>query len=121
MSCYRGEVTAGHPDFPEGSAAVCREASGPVDLNAPDIIYTAEDDKAINQFHRNITWNLCHEIEVDQGVVDARLNVYGVSNLKVADMFILPWNVSTKTYSTTLLIGERVAMIIAEDLGINCI
>ncbi|KAG1819467.1 hypothetical protein DFJ58DRAFT_887330 [Suillus subalutaceus] len=56
----------------------------------------------------------------DQGVVDARLNVYGVSNLKVADMSISPLNVGTNTYSTALLIGERAAMIIAEDLGIDC-
>jgi hypothetical protein len=33
--------------------------------------------------------------EADQGVVDARLNVYGVSNLKVADMSISPLNVGT--------------------------
>jgi hypothetical protein len=31
----------------------------------------------------------------DQGVVDARLNVYGVTNLKVADMSITPKNVGT--------------------------
>jgi hypothetical protein len=31
----------------------------------------------------------------DQGVVDARLNVYGVTNLKVADMSIAPKNVGT--------------------------
>jgi alcohol oxidase len=54
MASYRGEVAAGHPNFPEGSAAACREASGPVDLNAPDIVYTTEDDKAIDQFHRDI-------------------------------------------------------------------
>jgi alcohol oxidase len=58
--------------------------------------------------------------EVDQGVVDARLNVYGVSNLKVADMSISPLNIGANTYSTALLIGERAAMIIAEDLGIDC-
>ncbi|KAG1724258.1 GMC oxidoreductase-domain-containing protein [Suillus lakei] len=128
MSSYRGEVTAGHPDFPEGSAAACREASGPVDLNAPDIIYTAEDDEAINQFHRDTYANdtalglgtCAMKSEADQGVVDARLNVYGVSNLKVADMSISPLNVGTNTYSTALLIGERAAMIIADDLGINC-
>ncbi|KAG2132294.1 GMC oxidoreductase-domain-containing protein [Suillus bovinus] len=128
MASYRGEVTAFHPDFPEGSAAACKEASGPVDLNAPDIIYTAEDDEAIDQFHRNIVQTTYHSLgtcamksEADQGVVDARLNVYGVSTLKVADMSISPLNVGTNTYSTALLIGERAAMIVAEDLGINCV
>jgi alcohol oxidase len=128
MASYRGEVAAGHPNFPEGSAAACREASGPVDLNAPDIVYTAEDDEAINQFHRDIVQTAWHSLgtcamksEVDQGVVDARLNVYGVSNLKVADMSISPLNIGANTYSTALLIGERAAMIIAEDLGIDCV
>ncbi|KAG2028710.1 hypothetical protein BDR03DRAFT_976381, partial [Suillus americanus] len=31
----------------------------------------------------------------NQGVIDARLNVYGVTNLKVADMSIAPKNVGT--------------------------
>ncbi|KAG1889004.1 uncharacterized protein F5891DRAFT_1198882 [Suillus fuscotomentosus] len=75
----------------KGNAAARREASVPVDLNAPDIIYTAEDDQAINQFYRDI------------------------------NMSISPLKVGTKTYSTALLIGERAAMVIAEDLGINCI
>ncbi|KAG1870417.1 GMC oxidoreductase-domain-containing protein [Suillus tomentosus] len=128
MASYRGEVTDGHPDFPEGSAAACRETSGPVDLDAPDIVYTAEDDEAVDRFLRDIVQTACHSLgtcamkpEVDHGVVDARLNVYGVSNLKVADLSISPLNVGTNTYSTALLIGERAAMIIAEDLGINCI
>ncbi|KAG0708307.1 GMC oxidoreductase-domain-containing protein [Suillus ampliporus] len=128
MPSYRGEVTAGHPSFPEGSAAVCGEVSGPVDLNTPDIIYTAEDDEAINKYHRDHVQTTWHSLgtcamkpEADQGVVDTRLNVYGVSNLKVADMSISPFNVGTNTYSTALVIGERAAMIIAADLGINCI
>ncbi|KAG1829999.1 GMC oxidoreductase-domain-containing protein [Suillus variegatus] len=128
MASYRGEIAAGHPNFPEGSAAACREASGPVDINAPDIVYTTEDDEAISQFHRDIVQMASHSLgtcamkpEEDRGVVDARLNVYGVSNLKVADMSISPLNVGTNTYSTALLIGERAAMIIAEDLGINCV
>jgi len=33
--------------------------------------------------------------EADQGVVDARLNVYGVTSLKVADLSIVPKNVGT--------------------------
>jgi alcohol oxidase len=52
------------------------------------------------------------------GVVDPRLNVYGVSNLKVADLSIAPSNVGANTYNTALIIGEKAAMIIAEDLGI---
>jgi len=53
LPSYRGEVAAGHPSFPEGSAAACGEASGPVGVDAPDIVYTAEDDKAIDEFHRD--------------------------------------------------------------------
>ncbi|KAG1870426.1 GMC oxidoreductase-domain-containing protein [Suillus tomentosus] len=128
MASYRGEVAAGHPDFPEGSAAACKETSGPVELDAPDIVYTAEDDEVIDRFLRDIVQTLSHSLgtcamkpEADHGVVDARLNVYGVSNLKVADLSISPLNVGGNTYSTALLIGERAAMIIAEDLGINCI
>ncbi|KAG1850807.1 GMC oxidoreductase-domain-containing protein [Suillus subalutaceus] len=113
------ELAEAHPKFPEGSAAACGEASGPVDLNTPDIIYTAEDDEAIEKYHRDCVQTTWHSLgtcamkpQAEQGVVDARLNVYGVTNLKVADM-------SINTYSTALLIGEKAAMIIAEDLGID--
>ncbi|OAX40839.1 alcohol oxidase [Rhizopogon vinicolor AM-OR11-026] len=95
MPSYRGEIPASHP----------------MDLNAPDIIYTPEDDAAIEKFHLQTMW---HSL-----VVDARLNVYGVTNLKVADMSMVPKNVGTNTYSMALLIGEKAAMIIAEDLGID--
>ncbi|KAG2039073.1 alcohol oxidase-like protein [Suillus americanus] len=127
MPSYRGEVAPFHPRFPEGSAAVCREATGPADLNAPDIIYTAEDDEAIDRFHRDNMQTGWHSLgtcamkpRADQGVVDARLNVYGVTNLKIADLSIVPMIVGTNTYSTALLVGEKAAMIIAEDLGIEC-
>ena len=53
------------------------------------------------------------------GVVDPRLNVYGVQGLKVADMSIAPSNVAANTYSTALVIGEKAAMMIAEELGIK--
>ncbi|KAG2117113.1 GMC oxidoreductase-domain-containing protein [Suillus discolor] len=127
MSSYRGEVPIGHPDFPQGSAAVCGETTGPVDLNAPDIIYTAEDDDAIDRYIRDRVQTTWHSLgtcamkpRADQGVIDARLNVYGVTNLKVADMSIAPINVGTNTYWTALLIGEKAAMIIADELGIEC-
>jgi alcohol oxidase len=71
------------------------------------------------------------------GVVDPRLNVYGTQNLKVAgmssihkqfdgmklkqslDCSIPPANVGANTYNTALAIGEKAAVIIAEDLGIK--
>jgi alcohol oxidase len=53
------------------------------------------------------------------GVVDPRLNVYGVKDLKVADLSIGPSNVASNTYSTALVIGEKAAVIIAEELGIT--
>jgi len=53
MPSYRGEVPECHPRFPEGSAAACRERSGPVEFDAPDIIYSAEDDEAIDKYHRD--------------------------------------------------------------------
>jgi alcohol oxidase len=53
------------------------------------------------------------------GVVDPRLNVYGVKGLKVADMSICPSMVSANTYSTALVIGEKAAVITAEEFGIK--
>ncbi|KAH9055339.1 alcohol oxidase-like protein [Lactarius vividus] len=53
------------------------------------------------------------------GVIDAKLNVYGVRGLKVADLSIPPSNVSANTYGTALVIGEKAAAIIAEELGIK--
>jgi len=53
------------------------------------------------------------------GVVDARLNVYGVRGLKVVDLSVALGNVSANTYGTALVIGEKAAVIIAEDLGIK--
>ena len=71
------------------------------------------------------------------GVVDERLNVYGVKGLKIAgelflvpftrtafificaDCSITPGNVGANTYNTAIAIGEKAAVIIAEDLGIE--
>ncbi|KAE9398195.1 hypothetical protein BT96DRAFT_940331 [Gymnopus androsaceus JB14] len=40
------------------------------------------------------------------GVVAPPLNVYGVENLKVADLSIVPLNVSANTYNTALIVGD---------------
>ncbi|KAF7344913.1 Alcohol oxidase [Mycena venus] len=126
MDCYRGETIVGHPQFPGGSEAKCGAAAGPVELSAPEIQYTESDNEAIDAFHRAAACLAWHSLgtcamrpQEESGVVDPRLNVYGVRNMKVADLSIAPLNVGANTYHTALLIGEKAAIIIAEELGIS--
>ncbi|KAF9466617.1 GMC oxidoreductase-domain-containing protein [Collybia nuda] len=125
MNVYRGEYSERHPEFPEGSQAAVKVTS-PVDMKAPNIIYSAEDDQAIDTYHRKTVETTWHSIGTcamkprdEGGVVDPRLNVYGVQNLKVADVSIAPANVGANTYNTAIAIGEKAAILIAEDLGIK--
>lgn len=111
-----------------------------------DLKYTKEDIAAVEEWvkrHVETTWHskcsisqsdcsvLMHPLGlgtcsmapregnsiVKHGVLDPRLNVHGVKGLKVADLSICPDNVGCNTYSTALLIGEKAAMLVAEDLG----
>ena len=53
MSACRGEFPPNNPVFPSGSAAAIPASSQdarPVSIDAPDIVYTAEDDEAIDKF-----------------------------------------------------------------------
>jgi alcohol oxidase len=120
---YRGELAAGHPRFPEGSAAAAVELSEQL-KDIKDIVYSKEDDVAIEQWLRenvNTTWHsmaTCKMAPLDQdGVVDANLNVYGVQGLKLADLSIAPANVGANTNNTALAIGEKAAEIIIAELG----
>ncbi|KAK7030057.1 alcohol oxidase [Favolaschia claudopus] len=126
MDCYRGENVPEHPRFSEGSEARCGAREGPVAHAAPEIKYTEADNEAIDEFHREkavFCWHALGSCAMksreDSGVVDPRLNVYGTKNLKVADMSIAPLNVGANTYHTALLVGEKAAIIIAEELGIS--
>lgn len=53
MNLYRGEFAPGHPEFAAGSAAVCGAAVGPLATDAPDIVYSAEDEKVLETYNRN--------------------------------------------------------------------
>ncbi|KAH7926098.1 alcohol oxidase [Leucogyrophana mollusca] len=126
MGIYRGEFTPGHPDFPGNTVATCKERDGSIDTSAPAIVYTADDEKAIEAYSRKFVQTAWHSLGTcammpreKGGVVDERLNVYGVEGLKVADISIAPGNVGANTYSTALVIGEKAAVIIGEDLGIK--
>lgn len=122
---YKGELELGHPKFKEGSAAaLCLDGNtGPVTEN---IKYSKEDDEAIEDWIRgnlNTTWHsmgTCAMRERSKGgVVGKDLNVHGTQNLKVADLSIAPENVGANTNNTALTIGEKAAMIIGAELGIE--
>ncbi|KAL0579312.1 hypothetical protein V5O48_002710 [Marasmius crinis-equi] len=128
MKIYRGAVPSQHPKFPEGSPAAkgIGKCDGPDDISSEPIQYTEEDNKAIDDYHRRTVETTWHSLGTcamkpreKNGVVDSNLNVYGVENLKVADMSIAPGNVGANTYNTALVIGEKAAVIIARELGIK--
>lgn len=110
---YRGELAVGHPTFPAGSKAAVAEHIPDTGLDVQDIQdleYSAEDDKAIEQFLRErvqTTWHslgTCKMAPRDEmGVVDGSLSVYGVRGLKVVDLSIPPENVGANTNNVSLV------------------
>ncbi|KAF7771600.1 CAZyme family AA3 [Agaricus bisporus var. burnettii] len=126
MPAYRGELVASHPEFPEGSEAAAKASNRPVPIDGPKIKYTEADDRAIDEYVKQTVSSTFHSAGTcamkpreQGGVVDERLNVYGVEGLKVADMSIIPENVTANTYNTAIAIGEKAAVIIAQELGIK--
>ncbi|KAH7258806.1 GMC oxidoreductase-domain-containing protein [Fusarium solani] len=122
---YRGEVTLGHPRFPDGSAAACVETDAPLS-DVQDLQYSSEDDKAIEQWLRekiSTTWHSLGTARMapreDFGVVDHQLNVYGTQGLKIADLSIPPTNMGANTNNAALVIGEKAADIIIQELGLK--
>lgn len=92
MPHYLGEHTASHPSFHSSSPARLESLEGPRDsLDVQPIVYSEEDNQAIESWVRKSVGTAYHSIGTcpmrprsKKGVVDRRLNVYGVKNLKVA-------------------------------------
>lgn len=122
---FKAELTAGHPCFPEGSAAASIAVNGPPS-EVKAIEYSVEDDRAIEQWVRenvNTTWHSIATAKMapraENGVVDENLNVWGTKGLKLADLSIPPMNVGANTNNTAMVVGEKAADIIIRELGIR--
>ncbi|OCT47527.1 Alcohol oxidase [Cladophialophora carrionii] len=126
MRFYRGETHL-HPRFPGRSNADSLAEPASDEEAGSEIRYSPEDDEAIRQWVREHIGTAFHSLGTckmapveELGVVDKDLNVHGVHMLKVADLSIVPENVSGNTMSTALMIGEKAADIIIQDLGLAC-
>ena len=125
METYRGELAGGHPTFPPESKAACGLVTA-ISEDVQNIEYTADDDKAIEDWVRKnvgTTWHSLGTCKMASreanGVVDANLNVYGIEGLKVADLSIPPENVAGNTMSTTVAIAEKAADLFMQELGLG--
>ncbi|OJT04406.1 Alcohol oxidase 1 [Trametes pubescens] len=130
-ACRDIDIKTAREIYPDGLTVgihmgTWHRASEPFDASKvhEDIKYTEEDDKAIDDWiadHVETTWHslgTCAMKPREQGgVVDKRLSVYGTENLKCVDLSICPDNLGTNTYSSALLVGEKGADLIAEELG----
>jgi choline dehydrogenase-like flavoprotein len=81
-----------------------------------------EDDAALERIIRNRADTVYHPVGTARmgsdpdAVVDPRLKVRGVDGLYIADASVMPRLVSGNTNAPTIMIGERAAAFVAEDL-----
>ena len=61
MPSYRGEVAVLHPQFREGSECKAKE-SQPVPIDAPDLVYTEEDERAVEKYTRDAVGTAWHSV-----------------------------------------------------------
>lgn len=86
-------------------------------LPGPEIV----SDEDILDSARNIAQTIYHPTSTCKmgsdatSVVDERLRVYGIQNLRIADASIMPAIVSGNTNAPTIMIGEKAADMIIED------
>lgn len=50
-----------------------------------------------------------------KAVVDSKLRVFGIKNLRIADCSIMPFITSGNTAAPTMVIGEKCAQMILEE------
>jgi choline dehydrogenase len=78
---------------------------------------------ALESFVRDATstfWHYACSAKMGRGetsVVDRRLQVYGIGNMRVADASIMPRVITGNTMATCVVIGERAAELIRQTYG----
>jgi choline dehydrogenase len=81
----------------------------------------AQDDEALKDFARNHCSTVFHPVGTCRmgiganAVVDPRLRVHGIANLRVVDASIMPTITTGNTNAPTIMIGEKGAAMIRED------
>ncbi|MFC0696732.1 GMC family oxidoreductase [Paraburkholderia humisilvae] len=79
----------------------------------------------LRDFARNAAityWHQCGTAKMGRdelSVVDARLNVYGIENLRIADASVMPEITSGNTMAPCVVIGERAADMILADHAVG--
>ncbi|KAK8054714.1 GMC oxidoreductase [Apiospora phragmitis] len=72
----------------------------------------------VERRHHVAFLGICSMAPLGQGgVVDARLAVHGVQNLRVADLSIPPRNVAANTANTAMAVAEKAAGIFIRELA----
>jgi len=71
----------------------------------------ADYEKQIREYTQTLyhPTSTCRIGSADEAVVDARLNVYGIENLKIVDASVLPHVTSSNTQLVTMMLAERIA------------
>lgn len=91
-----------------------RKALYPVDADDPDAVIADIRNRADTQYHAVGTCKMAPESD-PLAVVDSRLKVYGVKNLRVIDGSIMPTLVSGNTNAPIIMIAEKAVDMILED------
>ncbi|QSS60612.1 glucose-methanol-choline oxidoreductase:GMC oxidoreductase, partial [Histoplasma capsulatum] len=91
---------------------------------SPGPSVSSDDDDAIFEYIKANTipnWHASATTQMrpleDGGVVDPRLKVYGIQNLRVADSSIIPLLPDVNIQGPVFMIGEKAAQMIREDWG----
>ena len=75
LKYYAGDVVVGHPNFKPGSKAATSQSNTPTAITAPKIVYSKEDDDAIDEYHRRTGWflpRLLSKSETDSCLIRSR-------------------------------------------------